>query len=103
MHHGGIGTTSQALRAGTPQLVRPMGFGQFDNARRAVTLGVARQLLPRRYEPAAVVSALDELTTQPSVRARCAEWASTLAGERAGTEVAADAIVALAARRGLAS
>lgn len=69
VHHGGIGTTSQALRAGTPQLVRPMGFDQFDNARRAVTLGVARQLLPRRYQPAAVVRALDELTTQPSVRA----------------------------------
>lgn len=103
VHHGGIGTTSQALRAGTPQLVRPMGFDQFDNARRAVTLGVARQLLSRRYEPAAVVRALDELTTQPSVRARCAEWARTLAGERAGTEVAADAIVALAARRGLVS
>ena len=101
VHHGGIGTTSQALLAGTPQLVRPMGFDQFDNARRVLALGVGRQLLPRRYRPAAIVQALDALTNDPSVRTRCAEWARTLAGQRAGTEVAADAILALAARRGL--
>ncbi len=39
VHHGGIGTTSQAFAAATPQLVRPMAFDQFDNATRVETLG----------------------------------------------------------------
>lgn len=50
VHHGGIGTTRQALLAGVPQLVRPMGFDQFDNAQRVLALGVARQLLPGHYQ-----------------------------------------------------
>jgi UDP:flavonoid glycosyltransferase YjiC (YdhE family) len=101
VHHGGIGTTSQALLAGVPQLVRPMGFDQFDNARRVLALGVARQLLPRRYKPAAVARALDGLATGPSIRARCAELARTLRAERPGTVVAAEALLSLACRFGL--
>lgn len=39
VHHGGIGTTSQSLRAGKVQVVRPMAFDQFDNANRVCRLG----------------------------------------------------------------
>ena len=39
VHHGGIGTTSQALAAGIPQLIRPLAFDQFDNANRVERLG----------------------------------------------------------------
>ncbi|MGH9337428.1 MAG: glycosyltransferase, partial [Vicinamibacteria bacterium] len=42
VHHGGIGTSSQALQAGTPQLLRPLAYDQFDNAHRLEELGVAR-------------------------------------------------------------
>lgn len=101
VHHGGIGTTCQALLAGVPQLVRPMGFDQFDNAQRVLTLGVGRQLLPRHYTPAAVTKALNELTTAPSIQARCAELANTRAREKPGTAVAAEALLALASRHGL--
>ncbi|MBK6854055.1 MAG: glycosyltransferase family 1 protein [Burkholderiales bacterium] len=101
VHHGGIGTTSQALLAGVPQLVRPMGFDQFDNARRVQALGIARQLLPRHYKPAAVAKALDALVAEPSVRFRCSELARTLAAESPGATVAADALLALASSRGL--
>src|SRR5262249_22764637 len=34
VHHGGIGTTAEALRAGVPQLVIPLAFDQFDNGAR---------------------------------------------------------------------
>ena len=101
VHHGGIGTTSQALLAGVPQLVRPMGFDQFDNARRVMALGVARQLLPRRYRPEAVATALRELVADASVRARCAELAKTLADSPSGIAEAADAVLALGSSRGL--
>ncbi len=32
VHHGGIGTTAQALATGVPQLVMPLAHDQFDNA-----------------------------------------------------------------------
>lgn len=39
VHHGGIGTTAEALRAGVPQLILPFAFDQFDNGRRVQALG----------------------------------------------------------------
>ena len=42
VHHGGIGTVAAALAAGTPQLIVPFAFDQFDNAARVVRLGVGR-------------------------------------------------------------
>ena len=42
VHHGGIGTTAAGLAAGVPQLILPMAFDQFDNARHLSRLGVGR-------------------------------------------------------------
>ncbi len=44
IHHAGIGTAAQGLRAGLPQLLAPLFFDQFDNAGRLEALGVARRL-----------------------------------------------------------
>lgn len=44
VHHGGIGTTSQALAAGIPQIIRPLAFDQFDNASRVERLRCGRWL-----------------------------------------------------------
>ncbi|WP_363348481.1 glycosyltransferase [Methylocystis echinoides] len=41
VHHGGIGTVGQAMRAGRPQVVTPFLGDQFDNAERLARLGVA--------------------------------------------------------------
>jgi UDP:flavonoid glycosyltransferase YjiC (YdhE family) len=48
VHHGGIGTTGEALLSGKPQLVVPFLGDQPDNARRLVELGVARRLMAAR-------------------------------------------------------
>ena len=48
VHQAGIGTLSQALRSGRPQLLAPAGFDQSDNAARAARLGVGRVLPFRR-------------------------------------------------------
>src|SRR5262245_7715088 len=61
VHHGGIGTLAQALRAGVPQLVTPVSFDQPDNAARAVRLGVADRLPLRRYRPEAAAKKLEAL------------------------------------------
>lgn len=73
VHHGGIGSTSQALRAGVPQLVRPVAYDQFDNSARVVELGVARELLPKQYSARSVADVLSYLTSDVYVRERCKE------------------------------
>ena len=44
IHHGGIGTSAQCLRAGVPQLIAPWGVDQWDNSMRLRDLGVALEL-----------------------------------------------------------
>ena len=44
VHHGGIGSCAQGLAAGVPHVVRPMSYDQFDNSRRLVRLGVAKEI-----------------------------------------------------------
>jgi UDP:flavonoid glycosyltransferase YjiC (YdhE family) len=71
VHHGGVGTLSQALRAGVPQLVRPMTFDQPDNGARLERLGVGRVLRIRQYRPERVASALRELIESEDVAHAC--------------------------------
>ncbi len=40
VHHGGVGTAAQALRAGVPQVIVPLAFDQPDNAYRFKSLGL---------------------------------------------------------------
>ncbi|MGB3406991.1 MAG: glycosyltransferase [Jannaschia sp.] len=49
VHHGGIGTTAEALRSGRPQLVVPVGGDQPDNAARLERLGVAVTLPIKQF------------------------------------------------------
>ena len=92
VHHGGIGSTSQALCAGVPQLIRPVAFDQFDNSIRAVRLGVARELPPWRYSARAAADALASLTSDARARKRCEEIASRFAATSADSGAKNDAI-----------
>ena len=92
VHHGGIGSTSQALLAGVRQLIRPMAFDQFDNASRAVQLGVARELLPRHYQPVRVAKELKTLLQDDVLGANCARYAQALAASQ-GIERACDVLL----------
>ncbi len=46
VHHGGIGTLAEAMRAGIPQVLVPAAHDQPDNAERARSLGIAQVLGP---------------------------------------------------------
>ena len=83
VHHGGIGSCAQGLAAGVPQLVQPMSYDQFDNARRLVRLGVANEISVRTFRGAAVAAALEPLLASPSVAATCRELASRCDGPAA--------------------
>lgn len=70
IHHGGIGTTAQALRAGVPQLIAPYLVDQPDNAARVVRLGVGRSIPLKRYQPKLVEKELRTLLTDTRYAAR---------------------------------
>lgn len=96
VHHGGIGTLSQALRAGVPQVIRPSAFDQFDNASRARRLGVARELLPRAYRGPALDRALSDLLGNDTVSRNCRLAASRISSDN-GVAAAVDALEQAAA------
>lgn len=50
VHHGGIGTTAQAMATGTAQIIMPWSFDQFDNAERSQRLGVAGIIPLRQFK-----------------------------------------------------
>jgi rhamnosyltransferase subunit B len=79
VHHGGIGTSAQALRAGVPQLVMPLAFDQADNAARLKRLGVSATLFPKRFTGPNVAAALKGLIGNDTVTA-AAKRAATRPG-----------------------
>jgi UDP:flavonoid glycosyltransferase YjiC (YdhE family) len=91
VHHGGIGTLGQALRAGRPMLIVPWSHDQPDNARRAERLGVASILSPRRYRAARAARALEELMHEPAFAARARGIGAIIQAED-GVGAACDAI-----------
>jgi rhamnosyltransferase subunit B len=76
VHHGGIGTTAEALRAGVPQLVVPFAHDQFDNGERVRTLGVGRVRPAAGVRAGAMAAALRGLAGSADVAKRCAAVAA---------------------------
>jgi rhamnosyltransferase subunit B len=91
VHQGGVGTTSQALRAGRPMLVLPFSFDQFDNAARVVRLGTARTIARSHYTAPRVAREIAALLRQPSYARRAAEMVQQVGAER-GVANACDAL-----------
>jgi len=78
VHHGGIGTTAQALAAGIPQIVMPFAHDQFDSAKRVKKLGVGDYLLPKRLELKTLRNALAHVSGSAEVLANCKRRAAAL-------------------------
>jgi UDP:flavonoid glycosyltransferase YjiC (YdhE family) len=91
IHHGGIGTVGQAMRAGRPQLVCPMLGDQLDNAERLKRLGIAERLDHGRYSAARAADLLRGLLDRPEVAAAAARVAEAVRQED-GAGVAADVL-----------
>lgn len=81
IHHAGIGTVGQTLRAGLPALVAPWGVDQFFHADRLVRAGVGRWLSRRAYTVERVTRVLDELLTDRRYRDRARAMAAAIAAE----------------------
>jgi rhamnosyltransferase subunit B len=89
VHHGGIGTTAEALHAGTPQLVVPLAHDQFDNGARVEALGVGLSLPASRLSTRRLVAGLEALRDDAGLRGRCRAVAGNFVGDGGVGEVVA--------------
>lgn len=96
VHHGGVGTTAQGLRAGAPTLIVPFAFDQPDNAAHAARLGTSRTLYRSKYSAARIAKELGILLDNKQYARRAREVSNSLNQEN-GAEVASDAIEQAAA------
>ena len=90
VHHGGIGTTAQALRSGRPQLIVPYSADQPDNANRLERMGVGRSIPIGQFTPRRALFAMDRLESRAYER-RARRAAQNVALED-GPAAAADMI-----------
>ena len=81
IHHGGVGTLAQALRAGRPQLMVPFFADQLDNAARAQRLGVSMMVAPRKYRAQSAETLLVRLLSDPAIAARAARVGEQIVAE----------------------
>lgn len=61
IHHGGMGTTAQAIKAGIPQLIRPIKYDQPDNADRIYQLGLGTYVMPERFKAEVVAPIISNM------------------------------------------
>ena len=94
VHHGGVGTLAQSMRAGRPMLVIPFSHDQPDNAERAERLGIARRIPRAKFSVDRGVAALRDLFGDPRY-ARAAEHIARRIAREDGVGAACEQIEAL--------
>lgn len=97
IYHGGIGTLAQAVAAGIPHLVMPLGHDQPDNAHRLERLGIGASLPPQKFKVDLIAGKLAHLLDSADVRERCRALAQQVDFD-ANLQATCDAIVATADR-----
>lgn len=88
VHHGGVGSTAQGLKAGIPQLITAMAHDQYDNGQRIQRAGVGDWLVARRFKAGRATRILQRLLASADVRAACKRLAEKMAGRDGLTEMA---------------
>lgn len=78
VHHGGIGSTSQGLQAGIPQILMPLAHDQFDNAAHVARLGVGSSIVARRFTGSRLAESLQQWLQAPQMSDRCRQVASQM-------------------------
>jgi UDP:flavonoid glycosyltransferase YjiC (YdhE family) len=97
VHHGGIGTTAQAMRAGSPSLIIPFANDEFDNAARVKRLGIGMTLSRGKLTERTLAATLEKLLADKPMAALAQIMGRKLVSED-GAEVAAEAMAMVAAR-----
>ncbi len=95
IHHGGVGTTGQAMRSGRPMLIVPFSHDQFDNGARVKRLGMGEVLYRSRYQARSAAPLLQQLVKDPRYAESGTRVASVVQSED-GVNTAVDAILRVA-------
>lgn len=92
VHHGGVGSMSQAMAAGIPQIIMPMAFDQVDNAYRVEKLGVGGGIAREHFRGDRLATLIDQLLSSAPLLQRCGDIKSRLTLED-GLQTASTAIL----------
>ncbi len=71
IHHGGSGTTAQALHAGIPQIIAPWGNDQFDHAELLRKMGVADEVHLGTISGSELAKKIKKLISSKKVKKKC--------------------------------
>jgi rhamnosyltransferase subunit B len=93
VHHGGLGTTAQALFAGCPQLVVPFAHDQFNNAACVERLGAGLSLPSRKISEKSVKELFGQLLNNQQINQRTKDLALQFQQQPYGPNLAAKAIL----------
>lgn len=93
VHHGGVGTTGQAMYAGVPQLIIPHLGDQWDNGSRIQSLRLGETLPSKEYNVEAAEKLIRDLLSDQSLADRARSVAKVMNLEN-GAKSAADVIEA---------
>lgn len=100
VHHGGIGTSAEAMRAGVPQLITPYAWDQFDNGGRMQEMGIARSIAAKRLKLTTLDAAIQHLLLAPEVRLACQRVAAEFQHSQSATSMCVQLSQALSASAG---
>jgi rhamnosyltransferase subunit B len=97
VHHGGIGTSAQALRAGRPTVVVPYSNDQPDNARRLKKLGTSVTVSRKNYKARKIADVLKQVLSDESIKSKALSI-KLLMQDDSGASRAADELESMIAR-----
>jgi rhamnosyltransferase subunit B len=102
VHHGGVGSMSQGMLAGIPQVLMPLAHDQFDNAERVRRLGLGDAIPEAKFTAPRLTDVLRKLLASKETAERCRATAERMQGSQ-GIPLAADRLEAMTTRSGFAS
>lgn len=93
IHHGGLNTTAETLRAGVPALIIPHGYDQFDNAIQTAHLGLSRRIKPNDADTAALTKTIQSILADTRMNRNAQLFAVRLRAQPDGADVAAETLI----------
>ena len=93
IHHGGVNSTAEALRAGVPSLVVPHAYDQFDNAIRVEKMGAGRRMKVSKVTEDSIGIILDEMLADSQMEQHGQEISKVMTAEADGAEVACESMI----------
>jgi rhamnosyltransferase subunit B len=89
VHHGGIGTLAEAMRAGKPMAIVPFANDQYDNARRGQRSGWALRWSRRSMHGRRLQNLMERLLGDDVLAERAAALGAQIRAEPGGATIAA--------------